>query len=635
MKRFTLYLLLLIAFTRLSNPVNAQPVGFYNGTEGKAGSALKLALHNKINKHVDFSYNQAKYLINYSDADPANPSNVILFYSQISRSSSLYGTGAGKINREHVWAKSHGNFSGYRPMDSDALNLRPEDGQVNENRGNYDFDNVQPNGTQDAVAIGCWYSQSAYEPGPLTKGQVARILFYMATRYEGTNGEMDLELVSTLNNYPKPVFGNLKTLLEWNNQYPPSAMERQRNERIFRIQQNRNPFVDHPEFANYIWDGKTPTEPEFGNFVMTPEFPTVDDVAAISLSIVNTSALTDVKIFWGDTYNSEAHQLSMTKSGDTYSANVPFTGYKAGDMIYFKVQTTNAANVKASIHASYLLAPKVAPGQLTAIGDVQGTSTASPKVNQEVTISGRVTANFDNSFYIQTGNAKRSGINVYNTLFTGKTGDSLVITGTPAEYSDLTEITTIKSVYNFKANKIPKPIVLTASQVNEDYEGMLVQINNVTFDKPGTLIPEQNASYTATDNTGSIVVYINVYSRLVNQRFPSKAVHLVGVVSQFNGVYQILPRDINDFKDFTYTQPLSQNVSDNLVVFPNPAMDVLNIQSEEVVRSVKISNFSGQLVLNQQQEQKQIVIQSLLPGVYILEATFANGKSARAKFCKF
>jgi endonuclease I/DNA/RNA endonuclease YhcR with UshA esterase domain len=635
MKNLFIYFLLLATITRLSYIVNAQPVGFYNGTEGKTGDVLKQLLHDKIKNHVDFSYNQAKYLINYSDADPNNSANVILFYSQISRNASLYGTGAGYINREHVWAKSHGNFSGIRPMDGDALNLRPEDGLVNENRGNFDFDNVQPNGTQDATAIGCWYNQSAYEPGPLSKGQVARILFYMATRYEGTNGEIDLELISKVNNYPLPKFGNLTTLLEWNNQYPPSAMERQRNERIFRIQQNRNPFVDHPEFANYIWGAKTPTDPEFGNFSMLPEFPSVDDEVAISLSIKNTGDVTDVRIFWGNTFDSETHQINMVKSGDKYNANLSFSGYKAGDMIYFKIQTTNSTNQKANFKASYLLPEKIQKDQLTAISVVQGNGMASPLVNQKVTISGRVTANFDNSFYIQTGNGKRSGVNIYNTLFTGKTGDSLVITGVPAEYNDLTEITNISSVYNFKSNKITEPVVLTASQVNEDYEGMLVQINNVTFDKPGTVIPEQNMSYIATDKTGSVVIYINLYSRLVRKTFPSKATNIVGIVSQYQGVYQILPRDLSDFKEYTSTKYLSQFTLKNMVVFPNPANDLLNIQSDKSILTLRIMNLSGRVILVQEQDQKQIPIQNLTPGVYILEATFENGMINRTKFCKF
>jgi len=634
MKNSITFFLLFAASSFLTISGIAQPIGFYNGTEGKSGDALKQVLHAKINSHVDFSYNQAKYIINYSDADPANPANVILFYSQISRNASLYGSVAGTINREHVWAKSHGNFAGIRPMDGDALNLRPADAIVNMNRGNLDFDNVKPNGTQDAIATDCWYSLSAYEPGPLSKGQVARILFYMATRYEGTDGEIDLELVPKTKNYPEAKFGNLTTLLEWNKQYPPSAMERQRNERIFRIQQNRNPFVDHPEFADYIWANGTPTDIEFGNFNMTPEFPLPDDAVTISLTIKNTTDLSDVSIFWGNAFDSETHQIKMKKSGDVYSADLSLTGYKAGEMTYIKVQTTNSNNQKTNFRANYLIPEKISVNQLTNIKDVQGTGSSSPLVNQKVTISGRVTANFDNSFYIQTGNGKRSGVNIYNTLFTGKTGDSLVITGVPAEYNDLTEITNISNVYNFRSNKITEPVVLTASQINEDYEGMLVQINNVTFDKPGSVIQEQNMSYKATDNTGSVVVYINKYSRLVNKSFPVSATNLVGIVSQYLGTYQILPRDITDFKNYTSAPNLALNEKQNIVVFPNPATGTLNIKTDKTIYSTKILNPMGQVVKFVRSENKQIPIQNLVPGIYVVEVLFSDKTTGIAKFVK-
>jgi len=412
-------------------------------------------------------------------------------------------------------------------------------------------------------------------------------------------------------------------------------MERQRNDRMQRMQQNRNPFVDHPEFANYIWANGIPTNPEFGNFAMSPEYPSPGDAVAISLTIKNPTALTDVSIFWGNTYDSESHQISMTKSGETYSSNITLSGYNAGDIINFKVQTTNSANEKTNFRATYLLPEKVLASQLTAISKVQGTGSSSPLINQKIIIAGRVTANFDNSYYIQNGAGKRSGINVYSTLFTGKTGDSLVITGEPAEYNDLTEIANISNVYNFKSNKIIEPIVLTASQINEDYEGMLVQINNVTFDKPGTFIPEQNLSYLATDNTGSIAVFINLSSRLVGKKFPSKATNLVGIVSQYQGTYQILPRDINDFKEYTPVTNLHQTERLNVVVYPNPANDVLNISSDKTISSVKIISISGQVVKVVHPENKRIPIENLQSGIFFMEVFFTDKTKALTKFCKF
>jgi endonuclease I len=185
----------------------AQSAGYYNGTEGKNGNELKTLLNDIISGHIDFSYNQAKYIINYSDADPVNENNVILFYTQRSQDADTYGTGDNNINREHVWAKSHGGFAEIRPMDGDAFNLRPTDASVNILRSNLDFDSCSTTGIEVTEAPGTYYTTSRWEPSDAVKGQVARIIFYMATRYEGENDELDLEAVDTINTSPAPQHG--------------------------------------------------------------------------------------------------------------------------------------------------------------------------------------------------------------------------------------------------------------------------------------------------------------------------------------------------------------------------------------------------------------------------------------------
>ena len=337
-------LILILSF--LSTFANAQPLGYYNGIDGKSGDELKETLHELINGHVDFSYYYAKFIINYSDSDPENPENVILFYKQESRSAELYGTGGDYINREHVWAKSHGAFADKRPMDGDAFNLRPADASVNTSRSNKDFDNVQPGGTQHPDATECWYNSSSWEPGPATKGQVARILFYMATRYEGTNGEIDLEVVDKVYTSPAPEHGKLSTLLEWNNQYPPSDFERRRNERIFNMQQNRNPFVDHPEFINYIWGNESPNGIVIENLNINPEIPNPGDDISISFNLASNSETPEtVTIYWGTTYDSEDNQLAMALNQNTYSANLNLN-VSAEERVYFKIKSVKGENIK-------------------------------------------------------------------------------------------------------------------------------------------------------------------------------------------------------------------------------------------------------------------------------------------------
>ena len=245
MKKFFILVVLLITAMLMADP----PPGYYDETEGLSGEALKSALNDIINNHTEISYAAAYIAIRDTDKDPANPDNVILLYTGWSVTNAGYPT----WNREHVWAKSHGDFGTTIGPGTDLHHLRPTDPGVNSSRGNKDFDN---GGTQHPVATGCYYDDDSWEPRDEVKGDVARMIFYMATRYEGEDGEIDLEVVDAVNTAPAPMHGKLSTLLEWNMFDPPDDFEENRNDVIYEdYQGNRNPFVDDPNYANLIWQG--------------------------------------------------------------------------------------------------------------------------------------------------------------------------------------------------------------------------------------------------------------------------------------------------------------------------------------------------------------------------------------------
>jgi len=133
---------------------------------------------------------------------------------------------------------------------TDIHHLRPTDVQVNSTRGNLDFDN---GGSPVKGCDGCKKDGDSFEPPDRVKGDVARILFYMATRYE-EGDRVNLELNEKVNNGSNPYHGKLSVLLEWNKQDPVDEFELNRNDVIEEWQGNRNPFIDHPEWANKIWN---------------------------------------------------------------------------------------------------------------------------------------------------------------------------------------------------------------------------------------------------------------------------------------------------------------------------------------------------------------------------------------------
>ncbi|GAA2918371.1 endonuclease I family protein [Streptomyces argenteolus] len=224
---------------------------YYQNALGKTGTALKSSLHTIISDQTKLSYSQVWEALKVTDQDPANSSNVILLYAGRSQSKSSNGGDVGDWNREHVWAKSHGDFGTVTGPGTDIHHLRPEDVQVNSIRGNKDFDN---GGSAVSGAPGNYTDSDSFEPRDAVKGDVARMILYMAVRYEGGDSFADLEPNNSVSNGSAPYIGRLSVLKQWSQEDPPDTFEKNRNNVIFdRYQHNRNPFIDHPEWVEAIW----------------------------------------------------------------------------------------------------------------------------------------------------------------------------------------------------------------------------------------------------------------------------------------------------------------------------------------------------------------------------------------------
>ncbi|WP_412103377.1 endonuclease [Rossellomorea aquimaris] len=232
-------------------PDSPELQGYYQLAEGKTGADLKDALHEIIDDHHELTYKAVWDALKKTDEDPDNPANVILLYTGRSQSKSLFGGNKDDWNREHVWAKSHGEFGTSPGPGTDLHHLRPTDVTVNSSRSNLDFDE---GGTPHPEAPSTFYDKDSWEPRDSIKGDVARMLFYMDVRYEGGGDEPDLELNDRVENNKKPLHGKRSVLLKWNKEDPVDEIEKRRNEIIYeQYQGNRNPFIDHPEWAELIW----------------------------------------------------------------------------------------------------------------------------------------------------------------------------------------------------------------------------------------------------------------------------------------------------------------------------------------------------------------------------------------------
>ncbi|MDP2172896.1 MAG: endonuclease, partial [Candidatus Cloacimonadaceae bacterium] len=250
--------------TAANNPLyatttNTQSTGYYAGISG-FGSTLKTNLHLllRTTHTTRYSYDALWTQLPYTDEDPNNTDNIIEIYTGWSVPKTFYGGGTTQWNREHTWSQSHGDLGEVPPGGTDLHHLRPCDSTVNSAKGNKDFDNGGTLYTDGSPYPGypgdteCYTSTYTWEPRTQDKGDVARMIMYMAVRYEATDTSYNLEILDQTNT-SGPNYGKLSTLLNWHIQDPPDPREMQRNNRIFERQGNRNPFIDEPLYAHYLW----------------------------------------------------------------------------------------------------------------------------------------------------------------------------------------------------------------------------------------------------------------------------------------------------------------------------------------------------------------------------------------------
>jgi endonuclease I len=246
----------LVMRTAVAGPYDP-PASYYNTATG-TGATLKQQLNDIIDGHTVRSYDDARSSLQVTDRDPASAGRMLTVYDRVSINvaainpgGSIPGWDSGNTwNREHTWPQSRGVDSSGADS-SDLHMLRPSDPGLNSSRGNLDFGGAygsRPGGQQyGSLSDGgtAWY------PGDADAGMIARQMFYMAVRYDGTDANTnDLELVTNNPADTSQNMGNLNRLIEWHYAAPPVDFELRRNDVIFdSYQNNRNPFIDRPEYA--------------------------------------------------------------------------------------------------------------------------------------------------------------------------------------------------------------------------------------------------------------------------------------------------------------------------------------------------------------------------------------------------
>lgn len=372
------------------------PAGYYNGTEGLTGYALKSKVHEIISQKIfSYRYSQIGPLYAYTDLDKyyENDNTILDIYSEKPTAAESFNYDLSQnIDSASAegqgWNKEHGmpqsTYYGMYPMYSDMHYLIPADAYINQRRRNFPYarnngENITfTNGSKLGKSTTPGYTNTVYEPIDEFKGDVARYLLYFAVRYEGNLNLYNHQLSTMpLDGSEEKAFEDwyITMLKDWNALDPVSQKERDRNNAVFAIQKIRNPFIDHPEWVNMIWS-ETPD-------AVAPQAPSNFSISQLGKNFVTLSwtpsSDTDVlgyKVYVNGTYvkYSKTNSVTIDRLSPSTAYNVTVKAYDKGYLLSPDSNQVSATTLLSDNFAKDLMITKYIEGTTSDASDVYNTA---------------------------------------------------------------------------------------------------------------------------------------------------------------------------------------------------------------------------------------------------------------------
>ena len=287
------------------------PLGYYDLAAGKSGADLKTALHEIISEHTVLLYGELWAA--FEKTDRAADGSVWEMFSEcifelFADQCGIARTICDCYSREHSFPRSWYGGSDIVPMHTDLFHIFPIDQIINSQRGNFPYgevgaiNNIREGGKGKfgRPREGLGYNEtSVFEPDDEYKGDIARTFFYMVTRYENILEDWyEFEGARRmLNGTAYPAFREwaLEMLVRWHLNDPVSQKEIDRNNAIYKLQNNRNPFIDNPDFVLQIWRNTPP------NTSVVRQFSNKKETISVGIQNqtlrINTSLREDGRIY--------------------------------------------------------------------------------------------------------------------------------------------------------------------------------------------------------------------------------------------------------------------------------------------------------------------------------------------------
>jgi predicted extracellular nuclease len=303
-----------------------------------------------------------------------------------------------------------------------------------------------------------------------------------------------------------------------------------------------------------------------------------------------------------------AHKVVITLVDAAHNALVP----NAADSVNFTVNLIPPA-YKTIYQIQYTTLPT---------GD-------SPLMDSIVTTSGVVTASYVSGYFIQDGTTPWNGLYVFDNTHTPALGDSITLVGTVSEYYNYTELKTIASlITNASGKPVPAPLLLTTASVkSEQYEGMLVNLNNAKCTQNSAAGWWKVLQATDTCEIGKLMY-----------PFPTAVVgtyyDVTGCVNYTFNQFTVEPRDVNDVQVHV---GISESAEQTFSIYPNPVSANLNISNIEGIDQVNVSNLLGETIMTQKVtgNTSSLNVAKLQSGIYFVTFIKDNSIAGTRKFIKF
>ena len=395
---FGLALLMCLGITAIANGVSSETITvdamtvseYYEPITATSGKQLFGQVHDLITKTHKYysSYNDCRDYGPVTDPDLEGRGGIVEFYTH--ETIMTFKGDAGTWNREHVWAQSLSKDPSGKQMwgtdgaGSDLHHIRPSEARINGARGNDKFGEVT-NGTAQwskttsgaNSKIGGYSKNGTFMPLPDVKGDVARIILYVYTHYNSYNNSIFGNYATTNGNGSSGYFGTLNLtqivsassesaaislLLDWNKSDEVDPIERTRNEETYKLQGNRNPFIDHPEYADAIWGGGSVT-PNPGGDTSNKLTDLTISPSALNLTVGKSQTLT-VTATPSTASNSVTWSSSNTAVATVSNGTVTAIGEGTA-----KITATSTVNtdIKKTINVTVTKSSSPTPGQGSSI----------------------------------------------------------------------------------------------------------------------------------------------------------------------------------------------------------------------------------------------------------------------------